>query len=516
MNTHHGLISNTHISQLVDIMCYLEQIYPPAFFDIMIHLVIHLPQEALEGGPIPYQWISISKRSVILLDHQELKKVIWYVLHNSLEIDTYLAKFKREFPNQDIKKEFPDWFGPQIRQRYIDKNPSISNKLFALACGPTSTPISVNSCVVISVRFVVHSHDERRTTQNNDICSPGEKDGEMYYGQLEEILEFLGVIMVEDDHDVIHDNNSSDLALSNTLNDLDFATLNIYGQSTDVEEPPDIINVDEDNDFIDDEDGVPHDLADFDDEVLANNDDDDVAVMLATVAWGHGGDGGGDDPSHPPPRPISTGFRDEYGPLKIRFEFNDKGTMLHLGENSARWSNLQHFDLTPHIRSKLWPKIKKGIDQHMAKVYVDNKSALKAKHWTVGPDGTRDVAAIRSRPHVNIKREKQRARSSAGRDPGHWLSSEISIWRSSRLVRGDALAEGSRRQYVDGCALHRGPDNGHGLKGQAAGAHSRGWKGFGRTRQGRHLYQRALRSGGGGDGDEDTGGDEDVDGDEEM
>ncbi|GKG19446.1 hypothetical protein Tco_0376545, partial [Tanacetum coccineum] len=31
---------------------------------------------------------------------------------------------------------------------------------------------------------------------------------------------------------------------------------------------------------------------------------------------------------------------DEYGPLKIRFEFNDKGTMLHLGENSTRWSNL--------------------------------------------------------------------------------------------------------------------------------------------------------------------------------
>ncbi|GJY08362.1 hypothetical protein Tco_0375416 [Tanacetum coccineum] len=88
---------------------------------------------------------------------------------------------------------------------------------------------------------------------------------------------------------------------------------------------------------------------------------------------------------------------DEYGPLKIQFEFNDKGTLLHLGENSARWSNLvgknvreypmyypswhkieeeekagvlgrlmQHFDLTPHIRSKLWPKIKKGIEQHMA------------------------------------------------------------------------------------------------------------------------------------------------------
>ncbi|GKE68206.1 hypothetical protein Tco_1526278, partial [Tanacetum coccineum] len=65
----------------------------------------------------------------------------------------------------------------------------IKNSLFALACGPTWTPISINSCVVDGVRYVVHSRDERRTTQNSGICSPG-PDGEMYYGQLQEILEF--------------------------------------------------------------------------------------------------------------------------------------------------------------------------------------------------------------------------------------------------------------------------------------------------------------------------------------
>nr|GFB05060.1 hypothetical protein [Tanacetum cinerariifolium] len=39
------------------------------------------------------------------------------------------------------------------------------------------------------------------------------------------------VIVVEDDHDVIHD-HTSDLALSANLNDLNFVTLNIDGQST--------------------------------------------------------------------------------------------------------------------------------------------------------------------------------------------------------------------------------------------------------------------------------------------
>ncbi|GJU22215.1 hypothetical protein Tco_1155557 [Tanacetum coccineum] len=104
-----------------------------------------------------------------------------------------------------------------------------------------------------------------------------------------------GVIVVEDDHDVIHFDSLSDLALSTSLDDLDFATLNIDGQSIDVDAPPDIIDVDEDDGLIDDENNLPHDLADFDDEDLANDDDDDVAIMSADVARGHGDDGGCDD-----------------------------------------------------------------------------------------------------------------------------------------------------------------------------------------------------------------------------
>ncbi|GKE32486.1 hypothetical protein Tco_1451808 [Tanacetum coccineum] len=112
-----------------------------------------------------------------------------YVLHNSPKIDMYWAKFKNEFSNKDMKEEFLGWFRSQIRQRHVDKDPgvSVNNELFSLACGPTPTLISVNSCVVNGVRFVVHSRDERCTTQNSGICSPGE-DEEMYYGQLEEIL----------------------------------------------------------------------------------------------------------------------------------------------------------------------------------------------------------------------------------------------------------------------------------------------------------------------------------------
>ncbi|GJW56760.1 hypothetical protein Tco_0103491 [Tanacetum coccineum] len=348
-----------------------------------------------------------------------------------------------------MKEEFPSWFGKQIRQHHKDNDPGVneSSELFALACGPSQTPISVNSYVVNGVRFVVHSRDERRTTQNSGICSPG-PDEEMYYGQLEQILEFSylsfktvlfrangeafkndqyipatqikqcfyledmarrplgwnvvehvshkkfsneGVIAVKDDPDVIHVDNSSDLALSTSLNDLEIAALHIDGQSIDVDAPPDIIDVvDEDDDTIDEEDPIPHDLADSDDEDLVNLDIDDdvnivysseeeglslVVTMSADVARGHGGDGGGDD--RPPPYQVPTGcggclgnrgkgtrkpnlggrktragtYRQEHrepglkaitdksGPIPIRFEVDDRETLMPLGDHAAHWAN---------------------------------------------------------------------------------------------------------------------------------------------------------------------------------
>ncbi|GKC92592.1 hypothetical protein Tco_1158034 [Tanacetum coccineum] len=87
-----------------------------------------------------------------------------------------------------------------------------------------------------------------------------------------------GVIVVEEDSDVIHFDNSSDLPLSTSLSDLDNATLHIDAYSDD----EDLVNVD---------------------------DDDGVDVMSADVARGHDGDGGSDGGSddRPPTHHIPTG-----------------------------------------------------------------------------------------------------------------------------------------------------------------------------------------------------------------
>ncbi|GJZ93559.1 hypothetical protein Tco_0665624 [Tanacetum coccineum] len=176
----------------------------------------------------------------------------------------------------------------------------------------------------------------------------------------------------EDDPNIIHFDNSSDLPLSTSLNDLDNATLHIDGQSTEVDAPPDIIDVvDQEDDITDDEDALPHDLADSDDEDLINVDDDGVDKMSADVARSHGGE------DRPPPHHVPSGcmgcfanrgkgkrkpnlggraagrlntrdktrnlslkeIMDKKGPVPIRFEMRDKQTVMPLGDHAAHWSS---------------------------------------------------------------------------------------------------------------------------------------------------------------------------------
>nr|GEX04129.1 hypothetical protein [Tanacetum cinerariifolium] len=506
--------------QVVDILCDLELIYPPALFDIMIHLVIHLPLEALEGGHILPWWMFPFERY--------MKKLKGYVRNKAkpdgLIAEGYVAEEALTFSShyfRDVTMKFnrPDrnvdpppsacqfQVFRSIRQRHVynDKDPEVSktNELFALACGPTYTPISINSCVVDGVRYVVHSRDERRTTQNSGICSLG-PNGEMYYGQLQKILEFKyllfrvkwfdtqnqgrkvkrlvlrnnmtqidtrgeafknyqyilvtqvkqvfyledkakphwkvvehvnhkkfsdeGVIVVENDPDIIHFDKSSDLLLSTSLNDLGNATLHIDGQLTEVDVPSDIIDVvDEDDEIIDDEDAIPHDLADSDDEDLINVDDDGVDKMSADFARSHGGDGGGED--SPPPHYVPTGcegyfanrgkgkrkpnlggraagrlntrdktqklslkeITDTKGPVPIWFEVCGKQTLMPLGEHAAHWSNyIGKIIRGVPLYHPSWLKVPKERKaaliadiRHLLKVYNTNKAAFKAQHWVI-------------------------------------------------------------------------------------------------------------------------------------
>ena len=49
-------------SDITVTLCKLEQIFSPSFFDVMIHLVVHLANETRLAGPIQYYWMYLIER----------------------------------------------------------------------------------------------------------------------------------------------------------------------------------------------------------------------------------------------------------------------------------------------------------------------------------------------------------------------------------------------------------------------------------------------------------------------
>ena len=108
--------------QMLDVMIKLEQIFPPAFFDIMIHLVMHLPDEAILGGPVYFRWMYPFERYMKKLKNYVRNKARpegsiaeGYVAEEALTFcSRYLkdveTRFNRLDRNDDGAPEQPDKF----------------------------------------------------------------------------------------------------------------------------------------------------------------------------------------------------------------------------------------------------------------------------------------------------------------------------------------------------------------------------------------------------------------------
>ncbi|GJZ94615.1 hypothetical protein Tco_0666818 [Tanacetum coccineum] len=141
------------------------------------------------------------------------------------------------------------------------------------------------------------------------------------------------------------------------------------------------------------------------------------------------------------------------GPVSIQFDVGDKQTLNPLGPHAAQWSNY----IGEVIRSvplyyPSWEKVPKerktALISNIEASNHDLPQTSSSQIWisilTIG-------LILRTLPEpFKILKIRQRARSFAGRDPGHLMSSEICRWRALRLERGDVEAQGSRRQYADG------------------------------------------------------------------
>nr|GEW40684.1 hypothetical protein [Tanacetum cinerariifolium] len=112
--------------------------------------------------------------------------------------------------------------------------------------------------------------------------------------------------------------------------------------------------------------------------------------------------------------------------------------------------------IRPHMQSELWPDIRNGIDQHLGKIYMDNKSSLNKDYWVKNPDDeTYDMQSSATQEYPSLIQTFFDTHTVGG----------VFLWDEDRhlYVRGDGEAIGSRH-YTDDqimAMVRRGKQHGH-------------------------------------------------------
>ncbi|GJY85197.1 transposase, Ptta/En/Spm [Tanacetum coccineum] len=187
---------------IVEIICKLEKIFPPRFFDSMEHLIVHLVWEALLGGPMQYRWMYLYERLFDTgtkrnLTNAEKHKAHTYILLNCEDVHPFLRLFDNYIMQEDpyIDEEtldrardekFAQWFKEHIQSNGGNEH------LKVLARGPMRYVESHKGYFVNGYKFHTLKHGDGRVTHNSGVCVKGSTYNEFesdYYGLLVEVLE---------------------------------------------------------------------------------------------------------------------------------------------------------------------------------------------------------------------------------------------------------------------------------------------------------------------------------------
>ncbi|BBN69224.1 hypothetical protein Prudu_830S000300 [Prunus dulcis] len=202
---------------IVQVLCKFEMIFPPAFFTSMIHVMVHLPEEALLAGPVNYRWMypierllgelkkSVRNRakpegSIIeawvqyesltfcgiarpfgdpgrgeSFSRNDMEVAHWFVLNNCDEIMAYLDEHE-----QMMKREHPSHLVARKHLITTWRSAPIRAELFS-------------GCNVNGVKFLGAARDDKLCTQNSGVHVPGggESTDIDFYGKLTTVVQLL-------------------------------------------------------------------------------------------------------------------------------------------------------------------------------------------------------------------------------------------------------------------------------------------------------------------------------------
>ncbi|KAG7567797.1 Transposon En/Spm-like [Arabidopsis thaliana x Arabidopsis arenosa] len=103
-------------AEVVETLYMFERFFPPSFFDIMVHLTVHLGREARLGGPVHFRWMYPFERYMKVLKH--------FVKNTARPegciAECYLAEECIQFCNEFLKKT------TNVQEK-VDKNTEYDN-----------------------------------------------------------------------------------------------------------------------------------------------------------------------------------------------------------------------------------------------------------------------------------------------------------------------------------------------------------------------------------------------------
>ncbi|KAF5470851.1 hypothetical protein F2P56_011339 [Juglans regia] len=176
------------------ILCKLEMIFPPAFFDIMVHLAIHLPDEALLAGHVQYRWmypferyLGKFKRYVRNRARPEGSIAKAYVhveclTFFSMYLNDIETRYNREEWNIDLvgqTSQVPSLFvfSQKIAELHAKTPPEVTDDIYALACGPDPLIASYVGCIMNGIQFHTKDLEGHRRSQNNGVVVHAHHEG---------------------------------------------------------------------------------------------------------------------------------------------------------------------------------------------------------------------------------------------------------------------------------------------------------------------------------------------------
>ncbi|GJX65684.1 acidic leucine-rich nuclear phosphoprotein 32 family member A [Tanacetum coccineum] len=354
----------------------------------------------------------VGKEVYTTMDTKVMQKVVWFILNNSPEIDAYIDAYKKPESNANsyaacVVNELT-YIGNRkvvlFRCKWFDtKNPPFAR-----------SDRSKRSYIKQGINHILTDKDSFRdqqyilATHARQVFYLEDPARRPPHWKVVEDVHHRKIWhrdVVEDEQDVIHDSNSSDVVLSAELGNLEYTILSTNDESTEVDALPDNEVADEEGaDFIGDEDDVvPH--------------------MACVAPRSHGGDAGGDPPDDRRPKMLphqceGSGKRREskhkalkkafkqngYRKLEIVFEANDQKTFKPVGQYGANFSSYvgelikeipQHYDswenVPPTDKAPLIPRLQTYFD---LQPHLNDETVIKIN----GEDKTMGSLARQEKP----------------------------------------------------------------------------------------------------------------------